>query len=246
MRHGMIVLRTPIPFARNRARGQDACFGADVMNASDVILDRTRVREVTGIFHSRHALDAAAYELLLMGFDRGHIDVLASLDELPKRLGPVYVAPEELADVKDAPRRPFVSRDDVTVVNTVVAGTVGAVIGAATAYFMLVSGASETAAGMTAVLVALIAAAIAFLLTTRFFRREETHGLDWLMAHRGLILWVHVRSSEQEDIAQAILRAHGARAVRVHEIEMEKRPEDLPLGTVRPDPWLGSEPLGHP
>jgi hypothetical protein len=99
---------------------------------------------------------------------------------------------------------------------------------------------------MTAVLVALLAAAIAFLLTTRFFRREETHGLDWLMAHRGLILWVRVRSPEQEGIAQEILGAHGARAVRVHEIDLEKRPEDLPLGTVRPDPWLGSEPLGHP
>jgi uncharacterized membrane protein YeaQ/YmgE (transglycosylase-associated protein family) len=216
------------------------------MNASDVVLDRTRVREVTGIFHSRHALDVAANELLLRGFDRSDIDVVASLEEMPKRLGSVYVAAEELADVKGAPRRPFVSRDDVTVVNTVVAGTVGAVIGGATAYFMLVSGASETAAGMTAVLVALIAAAIAFLLTTRFFRRDEAHGLDWLMAHRGLILWVRVRSSEQEDMAQEILRSRGARAVRVHEIELEKRPEDLPLGTVRPDPWLGSEPLGHP
>jgi hypothetical protein len=94
--------------------------------------------------------------------------------------------------------------------------------------------------------VGILAAAIAFLLTVRVFRREEREGLDALMADRGLILWVRVRSPEQENIAQEMLRAHGARAVRVHEIEIEKRPEDLPLGTVRPDPWLGSEPLGHP
>ena len=215
-------------------------------NASDAVIDRAKVREVTGVFHSRHALDTAANELLLTGFDRGDIDVVASLEELPKRLGPVYVAAEELADIKEAPRRPLIAREDVTTLNAVTAGTAGAVVGGATAYFMLVSGASETTAGITAVLVGLIAAAIAFLLTTRVFRHEETHGLDWLMEHRGLILWVRVRSPEQEDVAQEILKAHGARAVRVHEIELEKRPEDLPLGTVRPDPWLGSEPLGHP
>ena len=107
------------------------------MNTSDVVLDRARVREVTGIFHSRHALDAAANELLLTGFDRSDIDVVASLEELPKRLGPVYVAAEELADVKEAPRRPFIAREDVSVLNAVTAGTVGAVVGGATAYFVL-------------------------------------------------------------------------------------------------------------
>jgi hypothetical protein len=66
------------------------------------------------------------------------------------------------------------------------------------------------------------------------------------MATRGLILWVRVRSPEQEALAQEILRDHRAQAVRVHDIEIEKRAEDLPLGTVRPDPWLGSEPLAHP
>jgi hypothetical protein len=216
------------------------------MNESDMVLDRAKVHEVTGIFYSRDALDAAAYELVLRGFDRADVDVLASLDEVQKRLGPVYVAPEELADVKQAPRRPFVGRDDVTAVNAVTAGTVGAVAGAATAYFALIGGGSGTAAGTAAVIVGLLAAAIAFLLTVRVFRREERKGLDALMTHRGLILGVRVRSPEQEGIVQGILRAHGARAVRVHEIEIEKRPEDLPLGTVRPDPWLGSEPLGHP
>ena len=51
------------------------------MNESDVVLDRAKVREVTGIFQSRDALDAAAYELVLTGFDRADIDVLTSLDE---------------------------------------------------------------------------------------------------------------------------------------------------------------------
>jgi hypothetical protein len=55
-----------------------------------------------------------------------------------------------------------------------------------------------------------------------------------------------VCSPEQEALAQEVLLAHRAEAVRVHEIDLEKRPDNLPLGKVRPDPWLVSEPLGHP
>ncbi|MGZ3296702.1 MAG: hypothetical protein ACXU9D_25975, partial [Xanthobacteraceae bacterium] len=84
------------------------------------------------------------------------------------------------------------------------------------------------------------------LLAARIFRQDEARGLDALMAERGLILWVRARSPEQEALAQEILLSHRAEAVRVHEIELEKRPEDLPLGTIRPDPWLGSEPLARP
>jgi hypothetical protein len=39
---------------------------------------------------------------------------------------------------------------------------------------------------------------------------------------------------------------HGAEAVHVHEIDLAKRPEDLPLQSLRPDPWLGDERLGQP
>ena len=66
------------------------------------------------------------------------------------------------------------------------------------------------------------------------------------MALGGLVLWVRVRSPEREEKAQQILREHGAEAVRVHEIEIDKRFEDIPLSSLVLDPWLGSEPLGKP
>jgi hypothetical protein len=65
------------------------------------------------------------------------------------------------------------------------------------------------------------------------------------MAARGLVLWVRVRSLDGEDKAQKILRQLGGRAIRVHEIEIEKHPEEIPLSSLRPDPWLGSERLGQ-
>jgi hypothetical protein len=183
---------------------------------------------------------------LLAGFDRADIDILDNLNEVPKRLGAVYVAPEELADVKHAPRRPFIGAEDVTALNVVVAGIVGAVGALATAYFIVDSGGRAAEAAASAAIVGIIAAGAGFLLAARLVPNDEIERLDALMARRGLILWVRVHSPEQEDRAQDILRAHGGRAVRVHEIELEKRLDDLPLGTVRPDPWLGSEPLGHP
>jgi hypothetical protein len=65
------------------------------------------------------------------------------------------------------------------------------------------------------------------------------------MSVGGLVLWVRVRSPEQEEKAQQVLLAHGAEAVRVHEIEIDKRLEDLPLSSFRPDVWLGDERLAE-
>lgn len=215
-------------------------------DASEAVLERARVREVTGVFHSRLALDVAAGELLLMGFDRADIDAVDNLDEIYKKLGAAYVAPEELADVPRTPRRPLLGSDDITVFKIVIAGTLGAAAAGGTVYLLSFSDASTMEIGVAATLVGIVAAGAGLLLAARIFGRDEAQGLDNLMARRGLILWVRVRSPEQEALAQEILRSHGAKAVRVHEIEIEKRPEDLPLGTVRPDPWLGSEPLGRP
>jgi hypothetical protein len=76
--------------------------------------------------------------------------------------------------------------------------------------------------------------------------REPAKQLEALLEAGGLVLWVRVHSADQEEKAQEILRRQGGEAVRVHEIEIDKRLEDLPLALVRPDPWLGGEPLGHP
>ena len=54
------------------------------------------------------------------------------------------------------------------------------------------------------------------------------------------------RSPEEEAKAKETLIGHGAEAVRLHEIQIEKRLEHLPLHSLRADPWLGEEPLTRP
>jgi hypothetical protein len=212
---------------------------------SQQILDRARVREVSGVFHSREALDAAIDDLLLAGFDRADIDLVASLDEVSRRLG-VYVATEALADVPMVPRRPAFSPGDITLAVALVAAIFGA-LGAMLAGFEVVArNGSATIAVIAAASAGLACGIFGAAIAVRFVRQDELNGLDDLMAHRGLVVWVRTRTPEREAQAQEILLAHGARAVRVHEIEIEKTVEDLPLHDLRPDPWLGSEPLGHP
>src|SRR3979409_1119699 len=92
---------------------------------SDDILDQVRSREVTGVFHSRKALIAAAEELLLAGFDRADIDVSASFDELQRRLNYASIPPPELADVPIAPRQPLVDESDVLTTDAVVGSVAG-------------------------------------------------------------------------------------------------------------------------
>ena len=71
-------------------------------------------------------------------------------------------------------------------------------------------------------------------------------GTENLSETQGLLIWVRVRSPEKESQAQEILLRRGGKAVHVHEMELAKRVEDLPLHSLRPDPWLGDERLGQP
>jgi hypothetical protein len=84
-----------------------------MMRSTDDAIERAKVREVAAIFHSNEAIEAAAEALLLAGFDRADIDRLADLDEVRRRLGLIYVAHEELADVAEAPRQPILMREDI-------------------------------------------------------------------------------------------------------------------------------------
>jgi hypothetical protein len=213
---------------------------------SDDTLERARVREVAALFHSHEALEDTVEDLLLVGFDRADIDCLADLDEVRKRLGPVYVAHEELADIAQTPRRPVIMREDINVTLAVVVGVFASAGGIAAAFAVVASG-GETAWAVTAALLAALAAgSIAGLLTIRAIRPPRSKALEPLLAAHGLVLWVRIRTPDHEDRARQILRRHGGQAIRTHDIEVEKRPEEIPLGSLRPDPWLGDERLGQP
>jgi hypothetical protein len=217
-----------------------------MQGSSDDILDRIRTREVTGVFHSRKALIAAAEDLLVAGFDRADIDVSASFDELQRRLNYQSIPPEDLADVPIAARQPLVGDDDM-LSTKVIAGSILGCIGAiALAFYLVAQDMRPLSVAIVSVLSGLVAAGIAVFLVRRRLQRERILGLEKLSEAHGLLIWVRVRSPEKEAEAQEILMRHGGEAIHVHEIELVKRPEDLPLHSLRADPWLGDERLGRP
>jgi hypothetical protein len=221
-------------------------MGLETMRSADDAIEHAKRREVAAIFHSHEAIEAAAEALLLAGFDRADLDRLADLDEVRKRVGLIFVAHEELADLPQAPRRPLVTREDFTLM-VALAVSVLASLAAVVAALVVIAFDGRTAAAVAAALLsALVAGGISALVTVRIFRPMRSEALKPIMAARGLILWVQVRSPDDEQKAEQILRQHGGQAIRIHEIEIEKRPEEIPLSSFRPDPWLGSGPLGRP
>jgi len=213
---------------------------------SDDILEQVSSREVTGVFRSRKALIDAADDLLVAGFDRADIDVSAPLDELQRRLNYQSIPPADLADIPTAARQPLIDQGDVLTTDAVVGSLAGCIGAVAMAYFLIIRGMAPLSVGIVSVLTGLVVGGVAVLVVRRQLQRERVRGLEKLAEAHGLLIWVRVQSPEKEAEAQEILARHGAEAVHVHEIELAKTPEDLPLHSLRVDPWLGDEPLGRP
>jgi hypothetical protein len=219
---------------------------ASMRELSDDILEQIRSREVTGVFHSRKALDAAAQDLLVAGFDRADIDVSASLNELQRRLNYNSIPAADLADIPTAARQAYTGDDDVLGSEAVAGSIAGGAAAVAMALCLVVEGMRPVTVGIFAVLTGLVAGGVATVWTRRRLQRERARGLEKLSEAQGLLIWVRVRTPEQEDEAQETLVRNGGEAVHIHEIELGKRTEDLPLNSLRPDPWLGDERLGQP
>src|SRR5260370_28892268 len=225
---------------------EPAGWNSSMHGSYDDILERTRTREVTGVFHSRKALAAAVQDLLVAGIDRADIDISASLDELERRLNSLSIPSADLADLPTTPRQPFMGEDDVLSTETVVGSVAGCIGAVAMAFYLVARDVGPLSVGIVSVLVGLVVGFAAMLWVRRLLQRERTRGLEKLSEAQGLLVWVRVRSPEKEAEAQEILTRYGGKAVHVHEIELAKTPEDLPLHSLRPDPWLGEERLGQP
>ena len=214
------------------------------MPEEDDVLERRVIREVAAVFHREEILEDAIQALLLAGFDRGDIDIMGDIETVRRRLGALYVPPEEIADVPGAPRRAYIARDDLA---TATAGVAGMLfyLGAATAAMTVVaSGGSLALVAAAAAAAGTVGAGIGAA-AIHLLGKKQAEELELQLMAGGIVVWVRVRYPEKEAQAQEILAKFGGEAIRVHEIEIDKRLADLPLSKLKPDPWLGGEPLAH-
>ena len=164
------------------------------------VLERVKVREVVGVFRSRDVLDAAVHALLSSGFDRADIDVLVGA-EAHQGLGGVKLPVEELPDVPDAPRRPFIDREDLIHVWSLVLAILIFAGAAAAAWLVVRSGGELEWAGVAAAIGA-IAAALVGAQVARAFARRHIRELQAQLITRELVLLVRVWSADQERKAE--------------------------------------------
>jgi outer membrane lipoprotein SlyB len=207
--------------------------------SNDAVIERVRIREVAGIFRTHADLDATVDDLLRSGFHAADMAFMRR-DAVRREFG-FDIPPGEISDVLGIPRRSFFpAAEDVALIAGMGVGILmfaGAALGA---FAVVASGGSSAAEVIAALLGGTVVGGIGAWIIRRL-RREHAPEIDIPNTVGEFVLFVRVRSSERENKARQILLAHGAEAVRVHEIEIDKRLEDIPLSSLHVDPWLGDE-----
>jgi hypothetical protein len=166
------------------------------------------IREVVAVFDDAKALDTAVSTLETCGFDRAAFSLLASEATVVQKLGHRYQQVKDVEDNPKAPRETFfsrVSRFEADYLPAPALAAVGAL----------------ALAGLGTVLPVLVAAGAGALLGAALGRVMHEHNATRVqeqLARGGLLLWVNVRNTKEEEIALEILRAHSAHDVHAHDI----------------------------
>lgn len=173
------------------------------------------VPEAVGVFSSRDTFQAAIYDLMIAGFSRFDISVLASEDTVREKLGAGYWTADKLADHPDAPRTSFVSEEWVGELEGYIFGGFF-FIGSAIAMLAMLNPLS-TLAGSVAVAMtgggpgALIGGALA-----RRLGKKHAENYENQLRRGGILLWVRTNTPEKEELATKIMEGHSGRDVHVH------------------------------
>jgi hypothetical protein len=217
---------------------------ATYRNDHDNVLETVCVREVVGTVTSREALDELVTQLTRAGFDRSDIDLLASRNAVTRKLNTIYAVPILPAENLDAPRRELIRPDDHVTSSALVFGTLITIGTLGAALPIVASGGAVATAVAAALAGGTAAAGVAKAIKDHLVNPKDAMDLEDDLRMGRLVVLVRARDREGEEKAQDIMRRCGAQHVHVHEVELKKTFEDIPLADIRPDPWLGDEKLG--
>lgn len=197
-----------------------ACFrlSADTsINLGGTAMNDKTVREAVGVFHDEKSLQDAADELLVKGFDRSSLSLLAGQKAVEAKLGHAYQKVSEIEDSPAVASLAYMGSDSRTEAEGL------AVSGLAYVGAMVMAGAVVASGGTIAA--ALIGAAMAGgaggMIGAALAKFIDNHHADYLqeqLNHGGLLLWVRTEDAEHEARARQILKKHKAEHVHVHDL----------------------------
>lgn len=175
------------------------------------------IREAVGVFRDETSLHSAVDALLISGFDRSYLSLLAGQHALHATLGYRFKRVIELEDDPAVPKRAYVGTDSRTEAEAAIVGGlfyVGAMVATGAVF---ASGGTAAAAliagGMAGGGGGLIGGAVVL-----FLKRRHASQLQAQLDRGGLLLWVRTPTPEDERRAAQILCAHGADDVHVHDL----------------------------
>jgi hypothetical protein len=178
-------------------------------------------REAVGIFHDEKSLRSAADALMISGFDRSYLSLLASDRAVDEKLGHHVQRIAELEDDPDVPTQAYVGSDSRVEGQAALIGglvyvgaiaSIGAVVASGGAATPLLLGAAVAGGGAGGALGAILA---------RVVGQSHAARLETQVARGGLLLWVRTTDPAQEQRAIDILKQHGAEDVHVHTLPAE-------------------------
>ena len=191
-------------------------------------LDPECVHEAVAVFTDANDLQAALDDLQSNGFMRQELSVLADEKAVETKLGHRYRKIQEAEDDPDAPRTIFIPNE-----------TLGEAEGSVIAFPMYV--AATTATGvvvascgtmLAAITAAAAAGSIGASIGTIFARIIARHHAQYIQEQidmGGLLLWVHLREPDMNDIALRVLKRHAAHDVHVHKIPLYGQKKGIAL-----------------
>ncbi|HUK09997.1 MAG TPA: hypothetical protein VLX09_19150 [Stellaceae bacterium] len=174
-------------------------------------------REIAGVFHDASGFEAAIDDLLLAGFDRSLVSLMADEATVERALGHIFASSGAVVDDPAVPRIPFIGMRSRGTLRAMAISTLGS------AGICAIAGGVAASGGTVALALALGAAvggasgAVAVALG-RIMQRRYARSLLWQLERGGILLWVATPTLEQEQAAAAIIRRHGADHVHAHEL----------------------------
>lgn len=174
------------------------------------------VPEAVGVFDSFGSLQAAYYDLMMVGFSRFDLSLLGSHEALKEKFGDTFWRSKDLEDDPRAPRASFVSEEAMGEFEGALVGGF-LFLGSYIAMAALLTPASTLAASIAAVAIGGSPGAVLGALLAR--RAAGTHRdyYEEQIAHGGILLWVRVPDDEKRRLAVEILKGHSGRDVHVHD-----------------------------
>lgn len=175
------------------------------------------VREAVSVFHDETSLQAAVDALLIAGFDRSQLSLLAGQRHVETRLGHRVDQVAELEDDPEVPTRAYVGIDSRTEAKAAIVGGL-VYVGAIVALGAIVASGGTAADALIAGAIGGAVGGLLGIIVARQLQQRHVRRLQEQLDRGGLLLWVRTPTPDAEARAMATLKAHGGEDVHLHDL----------------------------